>query len=193
MPILCPVPQTQNATTSKSQQLPPPPVQQFPPRSSFVVIPPRPPVRTAPYPPAPPRVILSPVHRQQVFIPRPGAPLQQPLPRPNANPQLRFRNPAPSTRVYRFFNQLFSEDGTPIKFGPDGRTMIRLPPDSIPLEQRQTVIAQINRYKQAQEAKANANKANTPSLNGSATPATPTATSTSHSRPSVNSTPTQNH
>ncbi|CAH8591545.1 unnamed protein product [Heterobilharzia americana] len=53
----------------------------------------------------------------------------------------------PIRKIYRVCNTLFTEDAKPVKIGPNG-FLIPIPPDSIPLSQRQLARQMISRYHQ---------------------------------------------
>uniref|UniRef100_A0A3Q0KRV0 Bromo domain-containing protein n=1 Tax=Schistosoma mansoni TaxID=6183 RepID=A0A3Q0KRV0_SCHMA len=53
----------------------------------------------------------------------------------------------PVRKIYRVCNTLFTEDAKPVKIGPNG-SLILIPPDSIPLNQRQLARQMISRYHQ---------------------------------------------
>ncbi|VUZ54315.1 unnamed protein product, partial [Hymenolepis diminuta] len=171
--IKCPSPQMQT-TTSTAQQ-------QESVRPTVVSTSVRPIIRPNSTIPSPAPILLPPNNRGTIFIRRP-IPSNLPLPRPNPLPHLQIRPRIPPSRIFRFYGNLFTEDGSPIRLGPDGRTMIQLPPESIPPEQRQAVLAQIQRYRSTAAA-AGMSSTNTTSVNSSTVP----SSAATQSRPSVNS------
>ncbi|CAH8611540.1 unnamed protein product [Schistosoma guineensis] len=50
-------------------------------------------------------------------------------------------------KIYRVCNTLFTEDARPVKIGPNG-SLVLIPPDSVPLNQRQLASQMISRYHQ---------------------------------------------
>nr|CDS25893.1 Bromodomain containing protein [Hymenolepis microstoma] len=169
--IKCP---SQIQTTTATAQ------QQESARPTVISTPVRPIIRPSFIAPSPARILPS-NNRGTVFIRRPvSSNLLLPRPNPPLHPQVRPR--IPPSRIFRFYGNLFTEDGSPVRLGPDGRTMIQLPPESIPSEQRQAVLAQIQRYRSATAA-STLNSINADSVNS---PAVPSSAAT-QSRPSVNS------
>ncbi|VDO08608.1 unnamed protein product [Rodentolepis nana] len=171
--IRCPSPQIQT-TTSPAQQ-------QEPARPTVVSSPVRPIIRPSFIVPSPARILLPSTNRGTLFIRRPVS-SSLPIPRPNPPPHPQIRPRIPPSRIFRFYGNLFTEDGSPVRLGSDGRTMIQLPPESIPPEQRQAVLAQIQRYRSATAA-STLNSINAGSVNSP----TVTSSAATQSRPSVNS------
>lgn len=121
--------------------------------------------------PSPARILIPP-NQGTFFIQRPF-PLASgpsgPRPRPLQRPPFRPRLPP---QLFRFYGNLFTEEGLPVRLAADRRTLIHLPPDSIPPEQRREVMAQIQRYQSAAASK---------------------NTTAAEPRPSTNSVNSQNH
>lgn len=180
--IKCPSPQMQTTTSTAQQQESVRPI--------VVSTPVRPIIRPNSTIPSPAPILLPPNNRGTIFIRRP-VPSSLPLPRPNPLPHPQIRPRIPPSRIFRFYGNLFTEDGSPIRLGPDGRTMIQLPPESIPPEQRQAVLAQIQRYRSTAAAAA-MNSTNTTSVNSSTVPSS-AATQSRSSVNSVNSAAARDH